>query len=130
MDILHDAQSMFFHALCNLLNIYCSEKCFKQKLWREMKQHFMTSTVSPQVIQALRHSTEGKKICQKYYPVHVFPSLHEVVPFQNMKMLMNHSALSTPLTLYEPRTCKIFLSLLNVLYLNLSILTRVDCVIG
>jgi hypothetical protein len=40
MDILHDAQSMFFCALCNLLNIYCSETRFKQKLWREMKQHF------------------------------------------------------------------------------------------
>jgi hypothetical protein len=40
MDTLHDAKSMFFRALYNLLSIYHSEKCFKQKLWREMKQHF------------------------------------------------------------------------------------------
>jgi hypothetical protein len=38
MDILHNAESMFFHALCNLLNIYRNENCFKQKLWGEMKQ--------------------------------------------------------------------------------------------
>jgi hypothetical protein len=45
-DTLHEGQNVFSHALCNLLNIYQSDKCFKQKLWGEMKQYFMTFSIN------------------------------------------------------------------------------------
>ena len=57
-------------------------------------------------------------MCQKCYGVHIFPTLHEVIPFKNMKMLMNRSALSTSLTLSERINCKILLSLYNLLKPN------------
>jgi hypothetical protein len=82
MDTLHDAQSMFFHALCNLLNIYRSEKCLKQKWWGEMKQHFYEQCNFSLNVTDFEIIDRREKICQEYYAVHVFPSLHEVVSFK------------------------------------------------